>query len=376
MQQLLCEASQFEVMTNYNGQQGYFVKIFLIDDSVTLNDWRVTWDAIKQDAPKFLDYPGITFYRPDGVRDHPEIQQTDDYLADRENLLRIQDAFKSAKPVDVQLNAAKHSATLVAQITDPRTQSDIESKLIKYVSPSLYPMSQDHLRIVNEGEPNQYREATRFLPNHFAFVDNPAFGKDKARITGTCTGTAGRCSHQLVMNAGNNSINQQNDCTLCQMEQKDFETKISEMKASMEKLDASLKAKIAEFETVNKELVELKASKTKSDQEKLSVEEKLKSMQASNDTLTVLAKKPIVEQILEANRKIGAIKEEDLPKKKEELMKASIETLSSQLEIISPFAAAYRKTEDSESVPFGMGSFAASNGDQSAEELLEEVMSN
>lgn len=376
---IVFKASSLEVLDNYKGESGFFVKTFLIDTSITLNDWRVTWDAIVQDAKNFVGYPDITYYRPDGVRDHPEGPETGNFLADRESLLTLQEQYKSGLIVDVILKSNTQSADQVMRIDDPVVQQLITDDIIKFVSPSLYPMGPDYVTIVNEGMPNQYREASRFLPNHIANVDDPAFGKDKARVKATCNGTPGACQHQLAMVAGkkeNNSINEDKSCCSCQMEQKDFDTKIKELTDNNSKLEASFKKANEDLSKTKDELEQMKASKTKTESDKENFETKIKALEASNTHLEKLAKRPLVEQILQANVEISAISEKDLPSKREELMKASLDTLSSQLEIIKPFAAAIKTKVESETVPFGMGTMEASTSDKSAEELLAEVYQN
>lgn len=62
-------SSDIEVLSEYKGQKGVFVKTFAFNDQRNKNGWRVTWDSVKAHIATFEENqrPGIEFTKCDGT---------------------------------------------------------------------------------------------------------------------------------------------------------------------------------------------------------------------------------------------------------------------------------------------------------------------
>ena len=69
LQTLYFAATEFEVLDEFEGESGFFIKSFLINNKLNLNDWEVTEEANRLDGPEFKGMPGIEFFNK-GRRDH------------------------------------------------------------------------------------------------------------------------------------------------------------------------------------------------------------------------------------------------------------------------------------------------------------------
>ena len=179
------EAQLFEILDQFKGREGLFIKGFFVDETLNANNWRVTDEAKERDIKTGMetDYFGKT--APIILRDdfgHPP-DDSDDIVAEQE-LDRVGDF------IGVGIDPNTKHAFFVAQITKVKGIKAIQDGKVSFLSPSLRSLSEFH---TFDGE----IVITRFKINHVALVKEPAFGRDKAQIRGHCAGTPETCLTQL-----------------------------------------------------------------------------------------------------------------------------------------------------------------------------------
>ncbi len=67
--------TNYEILQEYKGKKGFFIKSFLFDDTFNLRNWRVTKEAILRDTKTFLEPEFYGQSAPFIIRDdrvHPE----------------------------------------------------------------------------------------------------------------------------------------------------------------------------------------------------------------------------------------------------------------------------------------------------------------
>lgn len=177
-------------------KNGYYLKVFLVDDSINAAKWRIKTDYIPKHIDKFVGRPFILtkeHYHPlefDSLNiDYNDVPSTVN------KLLETQDKYKigTIRKVERSINPAQaaYGATWNAyvEITDPvAIQAFKNGYTPRYVSASIFRLNQ------NESP----QETTDFEPLHLAAVDNPAYGVHKAGVRGACQGNLGKCSKQLA----------------------------------------------------------------------------------------------------------------------------------------------------------------------------------
>ena len=176
-------SSHIEVLDEFEGQKGQFLKVFGISDKRNKNGWRAVWEGIKKHVDTFKEKPGIEFVKcdEDGCDlDHTEAQT-------EEMSLQIQEPYRVVTTVGTQLDEKTHTAYLIDKVNDPNFFEKVKSGEIKYVSPSIWPKSGGY-EIVGQMENGQPMiDVWEWSALHHAFVNKPAFGDD-AKITATCEG--------------------------------------------------------------------------------------------------------------------------------------------------------------------------------------------
>lgn len=166
---------EYEILDELNGQKGFFIKVFFINDKVNLNKWQVTWDAIKQDI---ADVVGVPIVKQDDLR-HPNFA--------------IQNLYAKGYIVDYVLNEEKHEASVIARILDAETIRLIREGELKFVSPAVVARNNLALTTLQSG----VDLLSRFIALHLALVGEPAYGTVEAKIHGMCTGSGQSCGAKL-----------------------------------------------------------------------------------------------------------------------------------------------------------------------------------
>ena len=182
------------VQEAYEKEDKFYLKTFLLDDSVARNGMGVQPDYIPKNIHKFVGRPVIL--TPDFNHPHEfeHYKETKDYKTDIPELLKLQEKYSIGKIVDISTHSniqqggnTNYSALL--EITDPKAISAFRAgKIPQYVSPSIYR--------INESDP--VHSITDYEPLHIAIVDNPAYGFHKANIRQTCQGNKNECQRMLA----------------------------------------------------------------------------------------------------------------------------------------------------------------------------------
>jgi hypothetical protein len=179
LQALYFAATEFEVLDEFEGEQGTFIKSFLINNKLNLNDWEVTEEANRLDGPEFKGMPGIEFFNK-GRRDHT----VGDTYAEA---LRLQSPHAKAIIRKVLGTETGEKLTQISRVFDEDIIKKLRNKEIKFVSPAIFPRSIEDVEIIQRPEGGHIHKVHRYLPLHYAFVDEPAYGNDAA-ITDICDG--------------------------------------------------------------------------------------------------------------------------------------------------------------------------------------------
>lgn len=155
------------------GEDKFFIKFFLLDDSLNLNRWQVTSEALHNNLKTFIGTPFVV----ERKFDHPRPEN--------------QESARDGTITEVGFDESSGKAYGVAEIFDPEAKQKISSGEVSFVSPSI--SVEDH-DMINVGGKDV---AIRFKGEHVAGVKEPAFGKVKAQIKGQCHGSEGTCQTQL-----------------------------------------------------------------------------------------------------------------------------------------------------------------------------------
>jgi len=151
----------------------FFIKFFLLDDSLNLNQWKVTADAIKRDLQTFVGRPFVITNK----FDHP--------TPDKE------ESERDGTITEVGFDENTGKAFGIAEIHNQEAIDLIKTGIVSFVSPSIEVEAGSF--IITNG-----REiANKFKGRHVAGVKEPAFGKVKAQIKGQCNGAESTCMSRL-----------------------------------------------------------------------------------------------------------------------------------------------------------------------------------
>ena len=180
LQALYFATTKFEILDEFEGEQVTFIKSFLINSKLNLNDWEVTEEANRLDGPDFKGMPGIEFFNK-GRRDHT-VGNT--YT----QALHLQMPHAKAIIRKVLGTETGEKLTQISRVFDEEIIKKIRNHEIKFVSPDIFPRSIDDVDIIQRPEGGHIHRVKRYLPLHYAFVDEPAYGTDDAKITDICDG--------------------------------------------------------------------------------------------------------------------------------------------------------------------------------------------
>lgn len=183
LQTLYFATTELEVLDEFEGEKGTFIKSFLINDKLNLNDWEVTAEANRLDGPDFVGMPGIEFFNK-GRRDHT-VGNT------YQEALRLQTPHAKAVIRKVLGTETGGKLEQVSRVFDEKMIQFLRNKKTNgekmFVSPAIFPRSIDDVQIIEKPDGSHIHRVHRYLPLHYAFVDEPAYGRD-AEITDICEG--------------------------------------------------------------------------------------------------------------------------------------------------------------------------------------------
>lgn len=175
-----------EILSRYDGDSGFFIKRFFMDDTFNFNRWSSTWEGIQKSAATVISKPQITVWDCEGKDKCELIHITGSTY---EGALEVQEPYRTGDIVGYDLNDTLHMLKVYEKITDRRVQKLFEDKQILYNSPSVWP--------IHEHETPSGPQMDQWIAAHNANVTSPAYGQNKAIIFDSCKGTGDQCSKQL-----------------------------------------------------------------------------------------------------------------------------------------------------------------------------------
>ena len=167
-------------LIEFENDDKYFIKFFLLDATLNLNRWGVTEKALRTHLNSFIDKPFIL--TPDFG--HPTAANGDD-------LLRQQEQYRVGNIIQVGIENRSGKAWGLAEITDENAKEILRRGDVSFVSPSIV------FDNINEEYTDGKSIITEFTAAHVAGVKEPAYGIDKAEIKGKCAGGSKTCLSQL-----------------------------------------------------------------------------------------------------------------------------------------------------------------------------------
>jgi len=183
-------SDDIEIIKEFEGREGFFIKKFLISDKFNANRWRVTWDGILQDVKGFEGQPIVL--TPD--KDHPSVS--------------VQDNYKVGEILKVEIDELFRKVYQYSEITDQTAQQMILNEEVEFGSPTVVVYSEETRDIVELGDGTEETTLHRFIPAQDALVGNPAYGKEVDNIPAVCTGDGVGCATKLL--AVSASVNSDN----------------------------------------------------------------------------------------------------------------------------------------------------------------------
>ena len=168
-------------LIKFENEDKLFIKFFLLDSSVNMNQWGVTRQAMLKGLSTFIGKPFVL--TPD--YGHPNAVNGDDLLVQQEK-------YRVGDIIDIGVESRTGKAYGIAEITNSEAKDILKNGTINFVSPSI---------VFNTGSEVTDREGnniiTEFEGAHVAGVAEPAYGIDKAEIKGKCVGSRESCDLTL-----------------------------------------------------------------------------------------------------------------------------------------------------------------------------------
>ncbi len=187
------EVNPNNILDTWKDRKGKFVRTFGMNTQRNKNEWRVTWESIKEHIHTALGMPGIAYEEcnEDGCSlTHVEADTF-------EETVEKQKPYIKTKIIDYILDEANESVDLIQEITDDSFFEQLQSGEIKYVSPLIFPEN-GGVSVSGIGRADlPIIDAYHWNYVHNAFLKSePAFGDDIAQVKTTCEGE--NCQIQML----------------------------------------------------------------------------------------------------------------------------------------------------------------------------------
>lgn len=193
---------------SYEENDRLYLKIFLLDGSVNMNDWGVAPSSIARNIPTAIGKPVVLYKNAHGEYDHPSLAGQDSL----DHALAYQDLYRIGTYIDVFESQTKPGQWWgVAEVTDEGVKKAIreDPSIPFYVSPTI--------RLLHPNQSDQSLTEWAFM--HSAVVDKPAYTTQKAYISGHCSGNSNTCLLQLRRASINHNNNEgKPGCGFCTYE--------------------------------------------------------------------------------------------------------------------------------------------------------------
>lgn len=179
------EIPESNLLTNWDGREGKFVRTFGMNSERNKNEWRATWDSIKKYIHTALQFPGIEYEvcKADGCDlDHVEADTFEENVAK-------QRPYERTKIIDFILDEKNESVDLIHEVINDEFWEKLKKREIKYVSPLIWPLI-NGVEVLGHGRDNlPIIDTTAWKFVHHAFLkNNPAYGTDIATVKTMCDG--------------------------------------------------------------------------------------------------------------------------------------------------------------------------------------------
>jgi hypothetical protein len=169
-------------LVSFQDNDKFFVKFFLLDASLNLNQWGVTSNALQRDLHTFIGKPFV--WKPEF--NHPD-------ATSGEHLLQQQENYRAGDITSVGIDESTGKAWGIAEIFDKAAIESIKNGEVNFVSPSIVFNRSDTVRLADGSQVIDKYEAA-----HVAAVADPAYGMQKAQIKGKCSGDSETCETNLA----------------------------------------------------------------------------------------------------------------------------------------------------------------------------------
>ena len=167
-------------LIEFENQDKYFIKFFLLDATLNLNRWGVTERSLKAGLDTAIGKPFVL--TPDF--DHPNARDGDDLLVQQEK-------YRVGNIIMVGVEERSGKAWGLAEITDERAKDILKNGEVNFVSPSIVFNEADEIDVNGNSVIDSFEFA------HVAGVAEPAYTVQKAQIKGKCAGDKETCIPQL-----------------------------------------------------------------------------------------------------------------------------------------------------------------------------------
>ena len=164
----------------FENDDKYFIKFFLLDATLNMNRWGVTEEALRKNLGSFIGKPFVLTNN----FDHPSASSGDDLMVQQEK-------YRVGDIIQVGIEDRSGKAWGLAEITNKKAAEILKRGEVNFVSPSIVFDNIDEKVIDGQSL------ITSFTGAHVAAVADPAYGISKAEIKGRCAGGSQTCLSQL-----------------------------------------------------------------------------------------------------------------------------------------------------------------------------------
>lgn len=161
----------------YQDNGRLYLKAFLLDASININEWGVTASSLKRNINSFIGKPLVL------TEDYSHPVPTEHDSLD--HWLAFQEDFRIGTIIDVVSKDATYYALIEITNEDAKRALD-QGAIPNYVSPAIAQSPSDPAEAIEN-----------WTGVHLAIVDDPAFTVKKATITASCGGDSEQCLLQL-----------------------------------------------------------------------------------------------------------------------------------------------------------------------------------
>jgi len=191
------EINPSNLLTSWKGESGKFIRTFGFNTKRNNNEWRITWDSIKQHIGTAIGRPGIEYEKCVEAKCDLDHVEADSF---EENIVK-QKPFERTKIISYILDEENETVDLIHKVNDNDEGEEFFKKIqdgeIQFVSGMVWPATggYDNLGTGRIGLP--IIDAYHWKYVHHAFLTSkPAYGEDVAQVKTTCEGED--CQVQLL----------------------------------------------------------------------------------------------------------------------------------------------------------------------------------